>query len=132
MRIVLLLLFTAFRVMGAEPSREAGLSVHMVPERVARRTGVDRGFAVVEPGWKMKPRTYAHSHDLLAYIRTLRAETRENGVWVLTIEPRSYSDAEQAELKNLVALCGNEGIPVYACQASELPGGWKRQMNFRP
>jgi hypothetical protein len=132
MRIPLLLLLAASCLAGAEPNRDAGLSVQMVPERVARRTGVERGFAVVEPGWKLKPRTYARSQDLLTYIRTLGAETRENGVWVLTIEPRSYSDGEQVELKNLVALCAQEGIPVYVCQASELPGGWKRQMHFRP
>ena len=126
MKSFLLLLLTASLLVAAEPSREAGLSVHMLPDRVAKISGEHGGFTVTDPATKAKGSTYAEPKELFAYFQHLPAATQENGIWVVTTHPTSYSEAEQAKLKALIALCTDKGIPIYTCRGSELPNGWKR------
>ena len=49
MKILLFFLISASSVLAAEPARESGLSVHMLPERVARIGGQHGGFSVTDP-----------------------------------------------------------------------------------
>jgi hypothetical protein len=104
---------------AAEPDRAKGLSVHMLPDRVAQISGKSGGFTVgselyVDPG------------KLVDYFRSLPAATQENGIWVVTTHPSAYSVAEREKLRALIALCQQQKIPIFTCRGSELPAGWKR------
>ena len=127
MKTLLLLLLTTSVLTAAEPSREAGLSVHMLPDRVAKISGGHGGFTVTDPATKTKGATYAEPKELFAYFQSLPAPTQQNGIWIVTTHPTSYSGGEQAKLKALVTLCADKTIPIYTCRGSELPNGWKRQ-----
>ncbi len=126
MKSLILLLITAFFLVAAEPKREAGLSVHMLPDRVAKITGVHGGFTVSDPTGRNDGKTYGDPKELFAYFQQLSAATQENGIWVVTTDPSSYSQTEHGKLKALIGLCTAKSIPIYTCRGSELPGGWKR------
>ena len=38
----------------------------------------------------------AHPEELLTYFRGLPASVRQNGIWIVTTHPSSYSESEQA------------------------------------
>jgi hypothetical protein len=126
MKTILFLLLTTALAFGAEPTRNGGLSVHMLPDRVAKFSGGHGGFTVTDPATKKPGITYATPKELLAYFQQLPATVQQNGIWVVTTDPDSYSDSEQAKLKELIALCVGKDVPIYTCRASELPNGWKR------
>ncbi|HYR57927.1 MAG TPA: hypothetical protein VEO95_04835 [Chthoniobacteraceae bacterium] len=126
MKTFVLLLVTASFLFAGEPKRESGLSVHMLPDRVAKITGEHGGFTVSDPTGINDGKTYADPTALFEYFQHLPAAAQENGIWVVTTDPSSYSKTEQAKLKALVTLCTGKGIPIYTCRGSELPGGWKR------
>jgi hypothetical protein len=126
MKTLLLLLLTASVLVAADPRREAGLSVHMLPDRIAKISGEHGGFTVTDPATNAKGATYAEPQELFAYFQGLPAATQQNGIWVVTTHPTSYSEAEQAKLKALNSLCADKSIPIYTCRGSELPNGWKR------
>jgi hypothetical protein len=118
--IAVFLCIAAFATCAAsEPDRAKGLSVHMLPDRVAQIDGHSGGFTVGS-------HTYPDAARLVAYFRTLPAATQENGIWVVTTHPSAYSAAEHEKLRALVTLCQQHKIPVFTCRGSELPGGWKR------
>jgi hypothetical protein len=106
---------------GGEPDRAKGLSVHMLPDRVAQIDGHSGGFTVGD-----SQTTYARPAELVAYFHTLPATTQENGLWVVTTHPSAYSAAERETLGALIALCQQQKIPISTCRGSELPTGWKR------
>ena len=54
MKALFLLLLTASLLVAAEPNREAGLSVHMLPDRVAKIGGEHGGFTVTDPTTKAR------------------------------------------------------------------------------
>jgi hypothetical protein len=120
--IALLFWLSAFAMCSAgEPDRANGLSVHMLPDRVAQIDGRSGGFTVRD-----SQTTYAQPTELVAYFHTLPAATQENGLWVVTTHPRAYSAAEREKLRALIALCQQEKIAVSTCRGSELASGWKR------
>jgi hypothetical protein len=106
---------------AGEPDRAKGLSVHMLPDRVAQIDGHSGGFTVRD-----SQTTYAQPAELVAYFHTLPATTQENGLWVVTTHPSAYSTAEREKLGALIALCQKQKIPISTCRGAELPGGWKR------
>jgi hypothetical protein len=110
---------------AAEPSRERGLSVHMLPDRVAKISGEHGGFTITVPGTNRPGSTFAEATELLAYFDKLPAAIRQNGIWIVTTHPSSYSEEEKAELARLTAICAEKKIPVYTCRAADLPKGWK-------
>lgn len=126
MKTLLFLFLIASVLVAAEPSREAGLSVHMLPDRIAKISGEHGGFTVTAPASKARSNTYADPKELFTYFQGLPATTQENGIWVVTTHPTSYSEAEQTKLKALITLCADKSVPIYTCRGSELPNGWKR------
>lgn len=111
------------RASAGEPERAKGLSVHMLPDRVAQIDGRSGGFIVRDSGGES---SYPDGRALIVFFQTLSGSTRENGIWVVTTNPSAYSETERAKLKTLVALCDEKRIPVFTCRGSELPNGWKR------
>lgn len=113
-------------LVAAEPTREEGLSVHMLPDRVARIRGEHGGFTIADPATKERGATYAKPKELLAYFLGLPASVQKNGIWIVTTHPSSYSEAEETTLKSLAVLAAEKKVPIYTCRASERPNGWKR------
>jgi hypothetical protein len=114
---------------GVAQERTQGISVHMLPKRVAEIGGMAWGFTV-----DYSPRLKAESHrvviqkvsDLLSYIRKQYPGVQENGLWIVTTHPDSYSEEEKTLLENVKQMCRREKIPLFICRASELPNGWSR------
>ncbi len=125
MRTFLFLLLIASTLSAAEPTREGGLSVHLLPDRVATLSGGHGGFTVTDPATRQPGETYARPEELLDYLSRLPPAIRENGIWIVTTNPSAYAESEQAKLKSLAKLCAEKKIPLYICRASELPKGWK-------
>jgi hypothetical protein len=97
-----------------------------LPDRVAKISGEHGGFSVTDPATKAKGHTDGDPKKLFAYFEHLPAATQENGIWVVTTHPSSYSEPERAKLKALIVLCTEKNIPIFTCRGSELPNGWKR------
>jgi hypothetical protein len=127
MKAILFLLLTATLVIAAEPTRDGGLSVHMLPDSVSKLSGDHGGFTVTDPATNRRGSTYAEPKELLAYFQQLPPAVQQNGIWIVTTDPDAYSDSEQTKLKVLIALCVGKTIPIYTCRASQLPKGWKRE-----
>jgi hypothetical protein len=106
---------------AGEPDRAKGLSVHMLPDRVAQIDGHSGGFTASD-----SQTTYAQPSELVAYFHTLPTATQENGLWIVTTHPSAYSAAEREKLRALIALCQQQKIAVSTCRGSELSSGWKR------
>ena len=126
MKTIPILLLAASVLIGAEPTREGGLTVHMLPDRVAKINAQHGGFTITNPANKEPGTTYAEPKQLVTYFLSLPAEVQWNGIWIVLTNPAAYSETEQAKLKSLVALCAGKKIPLFTCRASELPKGWKR------
>ena len=95
MKAILFLLLTITLVIAAEPTRDGGLSVHMLPDSVAKFSGGHGGFTMTDPATKKPGSTYATPKELLAYFQDLPPTVRQNGIWVVTTHPDSYSDSKR-------------------------------------
>ncbi len=117
---------------GIEPSRNAGLSVHMLPKSVADRdpTGTFKwGFMVTEPQDQRSPAerpVYQKAEELLVFLKSRPTSVQQNGIWVVVTNPDAYAPEEKQLLDQLKALCLKEKVPLFLCRGSELPNGWKR------
>lgn len=111
------------------PERAKGISVHMLPKRVADIGGQRWGFSVDYADY-LKPESQQPvlqtPKELLAFVRKQDAHVQENGVWIIVSHPDAYSGSEKALLEDIKTLCRREKIPLFVCRASELPNGWKR------
>jgi hypothetical protein len=109
--------------------RSQGISVHMLPKRVADIGGMAWGFTV-DPSPRLKaasPRPALQTiEDILSFIRKQDTAVQENGLWIVTTNPDAYSEAEKTLLENVKSMCRQEKIPLFICRASELPNGWAR------
>jgi hypothetical protein len=117
-------LMTLSLCLASEPERVRGLSVQMLPDRIAQLANRNRGFTARDANGTES--TYADAKQLVAFFQTLPAPLQENGIWVVTTDPGAYSPGEHEKLRALIDLCRQKNIPVFTCRASELSGGWKR------
>lgn len=125
--LVLSFLFLAISsAMAVEPTRAGGLSVHVLPDRVANLNGKHGGFTVSDPVTKKMGDTYSEPEELLVYFHQLPETVKQNGIWIVTTNPDSYSEYEHSKIAKLITLSSEEGIPVFTCRAKDLPNGWKR------
>lgn len=123
--ILLILSSTTF----AEPKRSMGISLHMLPERVAKLDDRPWGFWVdyaehlqPEPG---QPILQSIS-DYLAYIKKQTEDVQKNGVWIVTTHPDAYSENERKLLEDIKNISKGNNIILFVCRGSELPDGWQR------
>lgn len=125
----LLLLVLPVVVQAGEPQRSQGISIHMLPKRVAKISGRPSGFSV-DYSPKLKNETVQPvlqtGQELLAYVRKQDATVQENGVWVVITNPDAYSEEEMKLLEEVESLCREQKVPLFVSRASELPNGWKR------
>lgn len=125
----ILIAFTISVAHAVEPERNKGISVHALPKRVAKLSGSPWGFQVsYAPYLKPEPgQPFLQSlEDVLAYINKQDKSVIENGLWVVTTHPASYSE-EEIELQNKVKQeLPKHKIPLFWARGSELQNGFKR------
>jgi hypothetical protein len=131
MKTYLALLHFFALVAYAEPVREAGLSLHMLPDRVAKLSGERGGFTITDPITRKKAKTVPDAKAVFSYIDSLPLKIKDNGVWVVYTHPSSYENEEREKLKSLIGMCGEKKIRIFTCRASELPDKkWKESQGI--
>jgi hypothetical protein len=107
--------------------RRQGLSLHLLPKRVADMGGQPWGLTV-DRSWRLKgePPAIESAADLQRYFREQSESVQANGIWIVTTDPAAYGAEEMRLLEGVEAMCGREKIPLFVCRASQLPDGWKR------
>jgi hypothetical protein len=123
------LALAAVPAVAAALERSEGVSIHMLPKRVADKMSRPWGLAVdYSPILQPEPRqpVFQTAEELRQFVRKQSASVQENGVWIVTTHPDAYSDAEKQLLESIKSLCVAQHIPLFVVRASELPNGWKR------
>jgi hypothetical protein len=111
------------------PERAKGISMHMLPKRVADLESGKWGFVVTYADYlkrESEPPILSTKEEFLSFVQKQNAEVQKNGVWIVTTHPDAYSEAEKKLLDDVKAICRKERIPLFICRASQLPNGWKR------
>lgn len=126
------LLVIASLAFAVTPERSKGISMHMLPKRVADLGAKRWGFVVsyadyLEPE-KEQPVLQSVA-EVLAFVRKQSRPVQENGVWIVTTHPDAYSEPEKKLLDDIKALCRTEAIPLFIARGSQLPNGWQRYDN---
>jgi hypothetical protein len=128
----LLLLLAALVAVAAAPERSKGISVHMLPKRVAELGGQKWGFVVTYADY-LKPEkeqpVLQSSLEVLSFVRKQEKGVQANGLWIVVTHPDAYSDPEKALLEKIKNLCRKETIPLFIARGSQLPNGWQRYDN---
>jgi len=122
------LLFTV-SLLAAAPERSKGISMHMLPKRVADLSASKWGLTVSKSEYLTPDAgslTLQTPVEFLAFVSKQNGPVKENGVWIVTTDPEAYSKSEQSLLEGVVAVCKREKIPLFICRGSQLPNGWKR------
>lgn len=131
--IVLAIMLVAISaIAGVAPERSKGISVHMLPKRVADLGAQKWGFVVTYAEYlapeKVQP-VLQSTTEFLTFIRKQMPAVQENGVWIVTTHPDAYSEPESRLLEDIKALCRREYIPLFVVRGSQLPNGWQRYDN---
>ena len=111
------------------PDRAKGISMQMLPKRVADLGPMQWGLVVSHAGdWKpqKKPIVFQTAQQFLDFVRAQSEEVQANGAWIVVTNPAAYSDQEKQFLEEIKALCRKEKIPLFICRGAELPNGWER------
>jgi hypothetical protein len=111
------------------PDRAKGISLHMLPKRVADLGPMQWGLVVSHAGdWKpeKKPIVFQTTQQILDFVRAQSEEVQANGAWIVVTNPAAYSDDEKQFLEEIKAVCRREKIPLFICRGADLPNGWKR------
>ncbi len=124
--IIALVLLVTVVTTQAELWRDRGLSLHMLPKRVADLSGSKWGFTITLPDGSKPDKTIQSAAELKTYFTSLSAEIQENGVWIVITDPEAYSDMEKQVLEDVKQLCIEDNIPLFICRGSQLPDGWQR------
>ncbi len=119
--------FVAFTAHAQQ--RSQGISVHMLPRRVAEIGGMRWGFTV-DSSPRLKPEgerpVLQTTAEVLAYVRKQDESVQQNGLWIVITNPDAYSEDEKSLLEDVKSMCRREKIPLFICRASQLPDGWTR------
>jgi hypothetical protein len=127
--ISLTFLVATLAIAAAPPERSKGISMHMLPKRVADLGGRKWGLTVTPASHLTSDAGYTTLQtvsEFLAFVERQSKPVQENGVWIVTTNPNAYTEPEQAFLKEVVEACIKARIPLFIARASELPNGWKR------
>jgi TonB family protein len=122
-------LLTMMPSTATAPERAKGISMHMLPKRVADLGGMRWGLTVDNPNLlttESEQPVLQTPTEFLSFVRKQDTLVQENGVWIVVTDPNAYSSSEKALLEDAKILCQKEKIPLFICRAAELPDGWKR------
>ncbi len=121
--LAVLILWLVLPVQAQE--RSEGISIHMLPKRVAEMGGMRWGLAV-DAAARLKPAAGHPVFQSAADLLGQDPEVQANGVWIVVTHPDAYSGAEKELLEEVKAMSRRENVPLFICQAAELPNGWRR------
>jgi hypothetical protein len=113
-----------------DPVREKGISMQMLPERVAKIEGLPWGFWVdyaeyLEP--EIRQPVLQTPVEFISYVMKQKPEVRSNGVWVVLFNPAAYTEEENALLEKIKSACRKSDITLFVCLATEMPASCQRQ-----
>jgi hypothetical protein len=112
-----------------QPERSKGISMRMLPKKVADNGG-GRGGLVVAYAPYLKPEreqpVIQSAEQFVAYVSKQDQDVQQNGVWILVTHPDAYSADEKALLEKIKAESRKKKIIVFVSRAADLPNGWKR------
>jgi len=114
---------------AGEPERDKGISVHALPKRVADISGQPWGLQVAyAPYLKIEQgQPYLQTlSDVLEYVKKQDQSVVENGLWVVTTHPSSYSEEETEFQEKLKSELPKHNIPLFWARGSEIKNGFKR------
>ena len=109
--------------------RSKGISMHMLPKRVADLGGGKWGLAVTYAKYlkiETETPTLQTTEEFLSFVGKQDEAVRENGVWIVITDPDAYSTPEKALLEDIKVACKKNSIPLFVCRGADLPNGWKR------
>jgi hypothetical protein len=113
----------------ADPSRQSGVSAHMLPKRVADLGDGKWGFVISFAPY-LKPESekpvIQSASALVAFLQKQDQSVQDNGMWIVITNPGSYSDSEMALLEGVKNAFRRSHLPLFICRGSELPNGWNR------
>lgn len=122
-------LLTTMPDIATAPDRAKGISIHMLPKRVADLGGSKWGFEVDDRSYlktESEQPVLQTPQEFLSFVRKQDTSVQENGVWIVVTNPDAYSSSEKSLLEDIKALCRKEKIPLFISRAMDLPNGWKR------
>lgn len=126
---VVLIGVLASSAQAADPERNKGISVHMLPSRVAQLSGKSGGF-IVSYGSHLKPEVgqpaLTSVAELAQFVDQQEQDVQHNGLWIVTTHPSAYSEAEKQLLEDVKAWCRKDKVPLFIARGSQLPDGWER------
>jgi hypothetical protein len=114
------------------PERAKGISMHMLPERVANLGGKKWGLVVTYADYlRSEPEepVLQSAKEVLTFVRKQARGVQENGVWIVTTHPDAYTPSEKQIVEDIKTLCRKEHVPLFIVRGSELPNGWRRYDN---
>lgn len=121
-------------VIYAEPNRENGLSVHFAPKSASEALGAGKNGFMVSQTKNLQPASERPVFDtpekLIEYFLNQPKEIRENGLWIVTTNPKAYSADEMKSTEALKDLCRQKNIPLFFCRGMDLPNGWLEADKF--
>ena len=125
---MLLFFLCASSILYAEPKRENGLSVHLVPKSDPGVFGTSKNGFMVSQSKNLKLPSERPIFDtpekLVEYFLDQPQEIRENGLWVVTTNPKAYSEDEMKSTEILKKLCREKNLSLFFCRGMLLPNGW--------
>jgi hypothetical protein len=97
-----LILLSTLLLPAVAQERSKGISVHMLPKRVADLGGAPWGFSVSMVGTKRvaSPPVIQTATDLLAFCRGQEPSVQENGIWIVVTDPDAFSQPEKDLLES--------------------------------
>ncbi|MBI5524163.1 MAG: hypothetical protein HY910_16180 [Desulfarculus sp.] len=111
------------------PERGRGISMHMLPMRVAELGGRKWGLMVAHAPYLQREKAQPvlqSTAEFLAYVRRQEPQVQGHGVWIVVTHPDAYSPPEKQLLEDIALLCRRERIPLFVARGSQLPQGWRR------
>jgi hypothetical protein len=114
---------------GIVPDRAKGISMHMLPKRVADVGSMQWGLVVSHSGdWRpqQKQIVFQTTQEFMDFVRAQTSEVQANGAWIVVTDPDAYSDAEKQFLEDIKSVCRKEKLPLFICRGKDLPNGWTR------
>jgi hypothetical protein len=126
--IIFVLLFVS-SAYAESPDRSKGISVHALPQRVAKLSGKPWGLEVsYAPYLKPEPGIpfLQSKSDVLQYIRKQDPSVIQNGFWVVTTNPGAYSKEEIEFQEQIKEVLPKENIPLFWARGAELEKGFTR------
>ncbi|MCK4535656.1 MAG: hypothetical protein KAT93_01510 [Desulfuromonadales bacterium] len=126
--IAILLVLPVFSY--AEPVREQGITMQMLPERMAKLDGKPWGFWVDYADYLMpenRQPVLQTTVEFMTFVQKQKPEVQANGVWIVIFNPGAYSDGEDALFAKVKSACKNHDIPLFVRSATDPPLAWRKQ-----